>query len=64
MKVPVCRFDFYLEYMSKRFLIESNITLIKEYEPNNRPLAEVARRLNVKYDTLKKKISKYFGGIL
>lgn len=49
-----CGFDSHLGYMSKRFLIESNISLIKEYESNNRPLAEVARRLNVKYDTLKK----------
>ena len=49
-----CEFNSHLGYMSKRFLIESNIALIKEYESNNSPLAEVARRLNVKYDTLKK----------
>lgn len=40
--------------MSKRYIIESNIQLIKEYESNNRPLAEVARKLGIKYDTLKK----------
>ena len=49
-----CGFDSHLGFMDKKLLIESNITLIKEYESNNRPLVEVARKLGVKYDTLKK----------
>lgn len=40
--------------MNKRQLVEDNLQLIKEYEENNRPLSEVARRLGIKYDTLKK----------
>lgn len=35
-------------------VVEENIELIKEWESQSLPLMEVARRLNMKYDTLKK----------
>ncbi len=38
----------------KRYVIEENLTLIKEWENKGTPLMEVARNLNIKYDTLKK----------
>ena len=38
----------------KRYIVEDNIILIKEWESKGTPLMEVARRLNLKYDTLKK----------
>lgn len=38
----------------KRYIVEDNISLIKEWESKGTPLMEVARRLNLKYDTLKK----------
>lgn len=38
----------------KRYIVENNISLIKEWESKRTPLMEVARRLNLKYDTLKK----------
>lgn len=40
--------------MNKRNIVEKNIALIKEWESQLLPLMEVARRLNMKYDTLKK----------
>lgn len=43
-----CGFDSHLGYMDKKLLIESNITLIKEYESNNRPLVEVAKKIRSK----------------
>ncbi len=39
---------------SKRKIVEDNISLILEMESKGRPLVEVARTLNIKYDTLKK----------
>lgn len=39
---------------SKRYIIENNIETIKEWEKQNIPLAQVARYLDVKYDTLVK----------
>jgi hypothetical protein len=39
---------------SKRKIVEDNISLILEMESKRRPLVEVARALNIKYDTLKK----------
>lgn len=38
----------------KRYIVEDNITLIKEWENKGTPLMEVARNLRIKYDTLKK----------
>ena len=38
----------------KRHIVEENLTLIKEWESQGRPLMEVARNLGMKYDTLKK----------
>ena len=39
---------------SKRKIVEDNISLILEMESKRRPLVEVTRTLNIKYDTLKK----------
>ena len=39
---------------SKRKIVEDSISLILEMESKRRPLAEVARTLNIKYDTLRK----------
>lgn len=38
----------------KRHIVEENIKYIKEWEEQSLPLMEVARRLNIKYDTLRK----------
>lgn len=38
----------------KRYIVENNLTLIKEWENKETPMMEVARNLNIKYDTLKK----------
>lgn len=53
--ILVYEFDSHLRYMErKRYIVENNISLIKEWESKRTPLMEVARRLNLKYDTLKK----------
>lgn len=39
---------------AKREVIEANISQIKEWENQGRPLMEVARNLGMKYDTVKK----------
>lgn len=38
----------------KRYVVEDNLELIKEWERAGMPLMEVARNLKIKYDTLKK----------
>lgn len=38
----------------KRYIVENNINRILEWEKEKVPLAEVARNLKIKYDTLKK----------
>ena len=38
----------------KRHIVEGNLTLIKEWEDKGTPMMEVARNLNIKYDTLRK----------
>ena len=38
----------------KRYIVEENLTLIKEWENKGIPMMEVARNLSIKYDTLKK----------
>lgn len=44
-----------MRYMkTKRYIVENNIDLIREYEKLRKPLAEVLRTLGIKYDTLKK----------
>lgn len=37
----------------KRYIVENNINRILEWEKEKVPLAEVARNLKIKYDTLK-----------
>ena len=39
---------------NKRHIVESNLLQIKEWEKVGTPLMEVARNLNIKYDTLRK----------
>ena len=39
---------------SKRQIVEDNLAVIGDWEKQKLPLAEVARRLGMKYDTLKK----------
>ena len=39
---------------NKRYIVENNLSLIKEWEKLGTPLMEVARNLNIKYDTLRK----------
>ena len=38
----------------KKYIVEDNLTLIKEWEDKGTPMVEVARNLSIKYDTLKK----------
>ena len=38
----------------KKYIVEDNLTLIKEWEDKGTPMMEVARNLSIKYDTLKK----------
>lgn len=40
--------------ITKRDIVENNISNIKEWEKQGVPLAEVSRRLAINYDTLKK----------
>lgn len=39
---------------NKRHIVENNLLQIKEWEKSGTPLMEVARNLNIKYDTLRK----------
>lgn len=44
---------------SKREYIRSSLSIIEDMIEQNRPLFEIARRLNVKYDTLKKYLKEF-----
>ena len=54
--ILVYGFDSHLRYMSwnKRYIVENNLSLIKEWEKLGTPLMKVARNLNIKYDTIRK----------
>ena len=53
--ILVYGFDSHLRYMDrKKYIVEDNLTLIKEWEDKGTPMMEVARNLSIKYDTLKK----------
>lgn len=55
LEARFCGFDSHMRYMeTKRYIVENNIELIKDYEKLKKPLLEVSRTLGIKYDTLKK----------